>query len=203
MLKAINIKWDTSDEEWNDTLTSSMINAIADNLPTEVNIPEELIKGYDGTNLDTYYPDISDWLSDKYGFCHYGFEIEGKDEDIKIRKGDENMLLIKRDNRFKQGDIECLYQIVAGDLAKAVKRIGFSTTFNDGLNRLEDEVINNKDLAIYVSYDEKEKETSVYVTDNDNVKKLIDMIYIARITGNYIMDKKLIVKIINDWMKNN
>ena len=24
MLKAINIKWDTSDEEWNDTLTSSM-----------------------------------------------------------------------------------------------------------------------------------------------------------------------------------
>lgn len=81
MLKAINIKWDTSDEEWNDTLTSSMINAIADNLPTEVNIPEELIKGYDGTNLDTYYPDISDWLSDKYGFCHYGFEIEGKDEE--------------------------------------------------------------------------------------------------------------------------
>lgn len=201
MLKAINIKWDTSDEEWNDTLTSSMINAIADNLPTEVNIPEELIKGYDGTNLDTYYPDISDWLSDKYGFCHYGFEIEGKDEDIKIRKGDENMLLIKRDNRFKQGDIECLYQIVAGDLDKAVKRIGFSTTLNDGLNRLENEVIDNKDLAIYAVYDEGE--TFIFISDDDSIDKLIDMIYVGRITGDYVMDKKIIVKIINDWMKNN
>lgn len=76
MLKAINIKWDTSDEEWNDTLTSSMVNEIAANLPTEVNIPEELIKDYDGTNLDTYYSDISDWLSDKYGFCHFGFEVK-------------------------------------------------------------------------------------------------------------------------------
>lgn len=201
MLKAINIKWDTSDEEWNDTLTSSMINAIADNLPTEVNIPEELIKGYDGTNLDTYYSDISDWLSDKYGFCHCGFEIEGKDEDIKIRKGDENMLLIKRDNRFKQGDIECLYQIVAGDLDKAVKRIGFSTTFNDGLNRLENEVIDNKDLAIYAVYDEGE--TFIFISDDDSIDKLIDMIYVGRITGDYVMDKKIIVKIINDWMKNN
>ena len=201
MLKAINIKWDTSDEEWNDTLTSSMINAIADNLPTEVNIPEELIKGYDGTNLDTYYPDISDWLSDKYGFCHYGFEIEGKDEDIKIRKGDENMVLIKRDKRFRESNVECLYQIITGGLAKAVKRIGFSTTFNDGLNRLEDEVINNKDLAIYAVYDEGE--TFIFISDNDSIDKLIDMIYVGRITGNYIMDKKLIVKIINDWMKNN
>ena len=76
MLKAINIKWDTSDEEWNDTLTASIVNTIADSLPTEVNIPEELTKGYDGTNLDTYYSDISDWLSDKYGFCHFGFEVK-------------------------------------------------------------------------------------------------------------------------------
>lgn len=111
------------------------------------------------------------------------------------------MLLIKRDKRFGKSNVECLYQIITGGLAKAVKRIGFSTTFNDGLNRLEDEFIHNKDLAIYVSYDGKE--TSVYIADNDNVKKLIDMIYVARITGNYIMDKKLIVKIINDWMKNN
>ena len=53
-----------------------MVNAISANLPTEVNIPEELIKGYDGTNLDTYYSDISDWLSDKYGFCQFGFEVK-------------------------------------------------------------------------------------------------------------------------------
>ena len=116
-------------------------------------------------------------------------------------KGDENMVLIKRDKRFRESNVECLYQIITGGLAKAVKRIGFSTTFNDGLNRLEDEVINNKDLAIYAVYDEGE--TFIFISDNDSIDKLIDMIYIARITGNYIMDKKLIVKIINDWIKNN
>lgn len=113
------------------------------------------------------------------------------------------MLLIKRDKRFRESNVECQYQIITGGLAKAVKRIGFSTTFNDGLNRLEDEFIHNKDLVIYTSYNGKE--TSVYITDNDNdnVKKLIDIIYVARITGNHIMDKKLIVKIVNEWMKNN
>lgn len=75
MVKATNIRWDANDEEWNDTLTASMVSTIFDSLPTEVEIPEKLIKGYDGTNLDTYYSDISDWLSDKYGFCHFGFEL--------------------------------------------------------------------------------------------------------------------------------
>ena len=37
-------------------------------LPYEIEIPEEL------TDIE----DISDWLSDEYGFCHSGFQI--KDE---------------------------------------------------------------------------------------------------------------------------
>ena len=41
-------------------------------LPNEIEIPEELNKPDD----DYYYEDISDWLSDTYGFCHNGFEIE-------------------------------------------------------------------------------------------------------------------------------
>ena len=41
-------------------------------LPNEIEIPEELNKPDD----DYYNEDISDWLSDTYGFCHNGFEIE-------------------------------------------------------------------------------------------------------------------------------
>ena len=35
-------------------------------LPVEVELPEDL----------TDEEDISDWLSDEYGFCHDGFELE-------------------------------------------------------------------------------------------------------------------------------
>ena len=40
-------------------------------LPDEIELPEELNK----PNDDYYTEDISDWLSDTYGFCHKGFEI--------------------------------------------------------------------------------------------------------------------------------
>ena len=63
-MKAVNIKWDTDEN----------MEAL-DELPTEVEIPDNLLEGYDGTNFDTYYPDISDWLSDEFGFCHFGFEL--------------------------------------------------------------------------------------------------------------------------------
>lgn len=39
-------------------------------LPSEVEIPEELTD--DG--------DIADWLSDEYGFCHEGFQLETVDK---------------------------------------------------------------------------------------------------------------------------
>lgn len=63
-MKAINIQWDTDGEDIKEL-----------NLPTEVEIPDYLLDGYDGTNIETYCQDISDWLSDKYGFCHFGFEV--------------------------------------------------------------------------------------------------------------------------------
>ena len=57
-MKAINIIWDIYDEE----------NGNIDiDLPNEVEIPNDIAK------LDD--DEISDWLSDKYGFCHYGFSI--------------------------------------------------------------------------------------------------------------------------------
>lgn len=53
-MKAINIKWDVDDE---DDLKD---------LPTEMEIPE----GMEDED------EISDWLSDQAGHCHYGFELE-------------------------------------------------------------------------------------------------------------------------------
>ena len=80
-MKAVNIKWDVTDAD----MTDEEREGVLAGLPTEIEIPEELVKGYDGTNLDTYYPNISDWLSNEYGWCHYGFGLE--DEAAKFMKG--------------------------------------------------------------------------------------------------------------------
>lgn len=53
-MKAINIKWDTDGDL-----------EVLKQLPTEMEIPERI------TDKD----EISDYLSDKTGFCHYGFDL--------------------------------------------------------------------------------------------------------------------------------
>ena len=58
-MKAVNIKWDTDGDI-----------DVLDELPNEVEIPDYLI-----TDEDDLLDDISDWLSDEYGFCHFGFEL--------------------------------------------------------------------------------------------------------------------------------
>jgi hypothetical protein len=58
-MKAINIEWDLSDDD----LEESDLENI--NLPTEIEIPEDM----------TDEEEISDYLSDVTGFCHYGFEL--------------------------------------------------------------------------------------------------------------------------------
>lgn len=67
-MKAINIEWDTDGE--------CPIPLI---LPTMVHIPEGM------TDVD----EISDWLSDEFGFCHKGFELE-KEENLSIDNLIEN-----------------------------------------------------------------------------------------------------------------
>ena len=52
-MKAINILWDTDGEEVN--------------LPNEIEIPDYVDKEDDD--------EISDYLSDTTGFCHFGFEL--------------------------------------------------------------------------------------------------------------------------------
>ena len=59
-MKAVNIKWDTDGDM-----------ELLEELPTEVEIPDYLITDDEDDLLDN----ISDWLSDEYGFCHFGFEL--------------------------------------------------------------------------------------------------------------------------------
>lgn len=54
-MKATNIKWDTDGSK-----------ALLKQLPSEIEIPEGM------TDED----EISDYLSDKTGFCHDGFALE-------------------------------------------------------------------------------------------------------------------------------
>lgn len=77
-MRAINIKWDVTDgaekmteEEIADTLASP---------PTEVELPEKFNKenytDEDGYHEDELLEDASDWVSDEYGFCNYGIQVE-------------------------------------------------------------------------------------------------------------------------------
>ena len=68
-LRAVNIKWDVTDGA--EDMTKEEMDEILSTLPTEVEIPDYLTTDDEDDLLD----DISDWLSDEYGFCHDGFEL--------------------------------------------------------------------------------------------------------------------------------
>ena len=53
-LLATNIKWDTDGDK-----------ELLKQLPKQVEIPSGVLNEF-----------ISDYLSDKYGFCHFGFDID-------------------------------------------------------------------------------------------------------------------------------
>ena len=74
MLKAVDIKWDVTDDDDIDESDDEACE-ILESLPTEMNIPEGM------TDPD----EISDWLSDETGFCHDGFRLidqDGNDADL-------------------------------------------------------------------------------------------------------------------------
>lgn len=62
-MRATNIKWDVTDGA--EEMTQEEINDLLSCLPTEVEIPA-------GIDED----EVEDWLSDEYGYCHYGFILE-------------------------------------------------------------------------------------------------------------------------------
>ena len=64
-MKITNIKWDTDGDM-----------KILKSLPKEIDITDEFdVNDYEDDE-DKLLDDISDWLSDPYGYCHFGFEIE-------------------------------------------------------------------------------------------------------------------------------
>lgn len=73
-MRAINIEWDLKDEELN-IMEEKRRNDIIKSLPYEVEIPNTLLVGYDRTNFETYYPDISDWLAKTFNCDHWRFEV--------------------------------------------------------------------------------------------------------------------------------
>lgn len=68
-MKIVRIKWDTDGDQ-----------EVFDSLPQEVKVPSQFSKeNYieDGKFDEAImWDDISDWLSDTYGFCHGGFDVE-------------------------------------------------------------------------------------------------------------------------------
>ncbi len=56
-MKAVNIKWDVDFKE------------DLESLPLEIEIPDELANNYEDED------EISDYITDVTGFCHFGFDI--------------------------------------------------------------------------------------------------------------------------------
>lgn len=69
-MKAINIEWDTYDEDLERIMDSPELG-----LPNEVIIPDDVILECDNDDINDYYSDVADWLSNEYGFCLYGFDL--------------------------------------------------------------------------------------------------------------------------------
>lgn len=73
MLKITNIKWDVTDGAENTTPEEN--SEVLESLPKEVYIKapytsKEILKN------DEFNEEISDYLSNEYGFCHSGFDVE-------------------------------------------------------------------------------------------------------------------------------
>ena len=64
-MKVVKIKWDTDGD-------MKMLKS----LPKEIDITDEFdVNDYEDDE-DQLLDDISDWLSDTYGYCHFCFEIK-------------------------------------------------------------------------------------------------------------------------------
>lgn len=64
-MKVVKIKWDTDGNM-----------KILKSLPKEIDITNEFDVNDYKDDEDQLLDDISDWLSDTYGYCHFGFEIK-------------------------------------------------------------------------------------------------------------------------------
>ena len=64
-MKEVKIKWDTDGDK-----------ELLKTLPKEIDISNEFdVKDYEDDE-EQLLDDISDWLTDTYGYCHFGFEVK-------------------------------------------------------------------------------------------------------------------------------
>ena len=66
-VRIYNIKWDIDEEDYSNEENEKL------NLPNEV---IHTFYEYNDINDEDLLDEIADWLSDEYGFCHDGFEVE-------------------------------------------------------------------------------------------------------------------------------
>ena len=107
------------------------------------------------------------------------------------------MITLVRDERYEDKDTDCTYIIASGDLVNHIKRIGYTTTFDDDTDPIHDEDI--KDLYIYACLNEDDNETLIFIS----IREDWDMIYVERKTGNYVGNTDIITSAINTWVNNN
>ena len=82
-MKATNIEWDVTDGA--EEMTQEEINDVLAALPRTIHIPDSVIGIVDDlTDMDEISDIISDWISDEYGYCHKGFNIEFEPETIRV-----------------------------------------------------------------------------------------------------------------------
>ena len=64
-MNVVKIKWDTDGDK-----------ELLKTLPKEIDISNEFdVKDYEDDE-EQLLDDISDWLTDTYGYCHFGFEVK-------------------------------------------------------------------------------------------------------------------------------
>ena len=63
-------------------------------LPDEVEIPEDILEYYEITSANDDMSDITDWLSDEYGYCINGYDVK----DTIMKNKDGSLTLINDNN---------------------------------------------------------------------------------------------------------
>ena len=79
----VRVEWDLEVNEADGLRTLTLAEA---GLSSVVELPERLekLRGEIGECVedDQWLDEISDWLSDEHGFCHYGFEVISEGNSI-------------------------------------------------------------------------------------------------------------------------
>lgn len=137
-MKATNIEWDIDTEE-----DENEEEVMADlNLPTEIELP-------DGMEDEE---EISDYISDLTGFCHYGFVLEESDPYFGLTEERYNQMM-----SYYNNDRDAVRQVV-NDWTVEICNKGYGIADYDGTGMLE---IQRIDAIGAFEYDDNSVEQAV------------------------------------------